>query len=193
MLPLKWRRLRCWMGGCLVGFVLTGPALAAPGVVAAAGAPESSIDFVATLRELRGALREVSELRQTVKKRGDAIKEACVYERQRAIAQAVDSTEEAQVAWERAMKRGEAGRTQAQKEQARAEKAAELVRKLVSAAENCVGEELRGGTRPTTVTVKGPGPLDDPKAGPDELVRANQVRLELPSRPNPASVFRPSR
>lgn len=189
MLPLRWRRLRGWLGGCFAGLMLAGAAVAAPSPAPA----EAPIDFVATLRELRGALREVSELRQTVKKRGDAVKEACVYERQRAIAQAVDSTEEAQVAWEGAMKRGESGRAQAQKEQARAEKAAELVRKLVSAAESCVGEELRGGTRPTTVTVKGPGPLDDPKAGPDELVRANQVRLELPSRPNPASVFRPSR
>lgn len=189
MLPLECRRLRCWILGCFAGFMFAGSALTLPSAVAA----EASIDFVATLRELRGALREVSELRQAVKKRGDAVKEACVYERQRAIAQAVDSTEEAQVAWEGATKRGESGRAQAQKEQARAEKAAELVRKLVSAAENCVGEELRGGTRPTTVTVKGPGPLDDPKAGPDELVRANQVRLELPSRPNPASVFRPGR
>jgi predicted transcriptional regulator len=178
-----------WPLGLLSSFLLAGQALAASPT---AEAPvTASVDFGATLRELRGALREVSELRQAVKKRGDAVKEACVYERQRAIAQAVDSTEEAQVAWEGAMKRGESGR--AQKELARGEKAAELVRKLVSAAESCVGEELRGGTRPTTVTVKGPEKLDDPKAGPDELVRANQVRLELPSRPNPASVFRPSR
>jgi len=204
-LPLKRRRLGRWLSGLLSSFLLAEQAFAAPlppaapaetPVAAPASTPAAPpalapVNFAATLRDLRGALREVSELRQTVKKRGDAVKEACVYERQRAIAQAVDSTEEAQVAWEGAVKRGESG--QAQKELARAEKAAELVRKLVSAAENCVGEELRGGTRPTTVTVKGPGPLDDPKAGPDELVRANQVRLELPSRPNPASVFRPSR
>lgn len=177
------RGLAC-LGG-LASLVLALQVFAAPA--------ELEIDFAATLRDMRAALREVSSQRQAVKKRGDAIKEACVYERQRAIAQAVDSTEEAQAAYERAVKLGEAGREKAQKEQARAQKAAELVRQLVSAAEACVGEELRGGTRPTTVTVKGPGPLDDPKAGPDELVRANQPRLELPSRPNPASVFRPSR
>lgn len=186
MAPLKWRRLlSVRIGAQLIGACLAVGALAAPA--------EPSVDFAATLRDMRAALREVASQRLAVKKRGDAIKEACVYERQRAIAQAVDSTEEAQLAYEHALKQGEAGKQKAQEEQARAQKAAELVQKLVSAAEACVGEELRGGTRPSAVTVKGPGPLDDPKAGPDELVRANVARLELPSRPNPASVFRPSR
>ena len=152
---------------------------------------DAPIDFSVALREMRASLREVTNLRNTVKQRGDAIKAACVYERQRAIAQAVDSTEEAQVSFERASKQGESGQAQAQIEQTRAKKASEIVRKLVSAAETCVGEELRGGTRPTTVVVKGPGVLDDPHAGPDEIVQANPIRLELPSRPNPASVFRP--
>lgn len=191
ILPLKWRRRRLWRIVCGVQVASLWLGLR---VFAATPEPAAAeVDFAVTLRDMRAALREVSSQRLSVKKRGDAIKEACLYERQRAIAQAVDSTEEAQASFERAAKQGEAGREKAQKEQARAQKAAELVRSLVSAAEACVGEELRGGTRPTTVTVKGPEKLDDPKAGPDELVRANTTRLELPSRPNPASVFRPSR
>ncbi len=162
---------------------------------ASANAPGAApeLDFVAALRELRSALHEVSTQRQRVKERGDKLKEACLYERQRAIAQALDSTEVAQVAWEAAVKQGEAGKTRAHDEQARAQKAVELVRELRSAAESCVGEELRGASRPTTVTISGPGKLDDPQAGPAEAAQDNVLRLELPARPNPASAFHPSR
>jgi hypothetical protein len=159
--------------------------------VHAAPAEPATTDFAATLREMRAALREVTSLREGVKKRGDKLKEACIYERQRAIAQAVDSTEQAQVAFEAASKKGDA--SQAQAERARAQKGVELVRALHSAATECVGEELRGASQPTKVTVSGPGLLDDTKPGPDEAARANTVRLELPSRPNPASAYRLAR
>jgi len=188
MVPMKRRRtLRSASG--------TGAAALAI-LLAGGGAPaKAAPDLAATLTEMRTALREVSSHRQNAQKAGDKLKEACLYERQRAIAQAVDSTEAAQVSWEVAMKQGEAGKARAAEEEARAGKAMALVRALRGAAETCVGEELRGVSRPTTVTVSGPGMLDDPKAGPDELSRpsANLARLELPARPNPASVFRPSR
>jgi hypothetical protein len=185
MVHMKWRRLLWRAFSVCLGLALA----LGDGEVRADAVP----DFAATLKEMRAALREVSSQRQNAAKRGDKLKEACLYERQRAIAQAVDSTEAAQVAWEAAVKQGEAGKAAAQKELLRADKAIELVRALHSAAEACVGEELRGGSRPTTVTVNGPGKLDDPKAGPDEPARANVVRLELPSRPNPASAYRPMR
>ena len=60
-------------------------------------------------------------------------------------------------------------------------------------AEGCVGNELVVGSRATSITVSGGGQGDDPKAGPSELQTIRPVRLELPSRPNPASAFRPSR
>jgi hypothetical protein len=154
-------------------------------------APFTAADFAAILRELRAALREVSEQRLAVQRRGDQLKASCLYERQRAIAQTVDSAEQAQTAWEAARKRGDAGL--ASNEQSRGQKAAELARSLRTAAESCIGAELRGASRPTTVTTSGPGRLDDPQAGPAERTQANLTRLELPSRPNPASAFRPSR
>jgi hypothetical protein len=166
---------------------------ATPSVAIGSAGVAQELDFVALLREMRGALKEVISQRENVKKHGDKLKESCLYERQRAIAQAVDSTETAQVAWEAAVKQGESGKARAQTEQARAQKAIELVRTLRSAAEDCVGEELREASRPTTVTANGPGALDDPLAGPAESLNANLIRLELPSRPNPASAYHPTR
>ncbi len=188
----KSRRLRCAALGAGVGLVLTLLEIGLGGSAFAQGTKESDLNFAATLRDMRAALREISSQRQAVKQRGDKLKEACLYERQRAVAQAVDSTEVAQVAWEAAVKQGAAGKERAQQEKARAAKASELVRTLRTAAEACVGEELSGVSQPTRVTVSGPGKLDDAQPGPAELVTANTARLELPSRPNPASAFRPS-
>lgn len=169
------------------------PATPAPASPAPTPAPVASaeLDFAATLREMRSALREVTAQREAAQKKADKLKEACLYERQRAIAQAVDSAEVAQVGWELAVKQGET--VKARDEQGRALKAVELVRSLRGAAESCIGEELRGASKATTVTAQGPGKLDDPKAGPIESAVANTVRLELPSRPNPSSAFRLAR
>lgn len=165
------------------------PAAAATATPAPAAGTE--LDFAATLREMRAALREVTGQREGAQKRGDKLKEACLYERQRAIAQAVDSAEVAQVGWEQAVKQSDT--VKVRDEQGRALKAIELVRSLRGAAEGCIGEELRGASKPTTVTASGPGRLDDPNAGPVESANANPLRLELPSRPNPASAFRSAR
>lgn len=166
-------------------------AASATPVAASPVAASAELDFAATLREMRSALREVAAQREGAQKKADKIKEACLYERQRAIAQAVDSAEVAQVGWELAVKQGET--VKARDEQARALKAVELVRSLRGAAESCIGEELRGASKATTVTANGPGKLDDPKAGPVESATANTLRLELPSRPNPSSAYRPAR
>lgn len=189
MVLMKRRRQLSWMAGVFCALCYGAPDVYADTKPAPPSPVTSS--FEPPLREMRAALREVSEHRKAAQQRGDKLKEACLYERQRAIAQAVDSTEVAAVSFEAANKLGEAGKAQA--EIARAEKAVELVRTLRTAAEACIGEELRGTSKPSTVTVNGPGKLDDPQAGPSEAARANVVRLELPSRPNPASAFRQPR
>ncbi len=153
-------------------------------------AGERSVDFVAVLRELRSALHEVSTQRAAAQKGGDKVREICLYERQRSLAQALESAEVARVAWESAKQYGELSR--ARDEQARAQRALELGRSLRSAAESC-GGSVPVAAKPTTVAVAGPGQLDDPQPGPRELAKPNPLRLELPSRPNPASAFRQAR
>lgn len=171
-------------GGAICGALLwAGVAVAAPG--------EAAVDFVATLREMRSALNEVSTQRSAARKQGDKVREVCLYDRQRALAQALESTEAAHLSREAASKSGDAARVRV--EEGRASRALELVRSLRSAAEGCVGSQPTGGSRPTSVVVTGPGTLDDPQPGPSERTQQNPLRLELPSRPNPASMFRPSR
>ncbi len=67
--------------------------------------PEKPLDFASVLAEMRSAVSQVSTLRQRADKSGDKLKEACLYERLRAMAQAVDSAQVAQVAWEGAVAR----------------------------------------------------------------------------------------
>ena len=151
---------------------------------------ERPVEFVALLRELRSAVHEVSTQRAAAQKGGDKVREICLYERQRALAQALESAETARVAWESANQAGDTSR--AQTEQGRAQQALRLGRSLRSAAESC-GGSVPVAAKPTTVTVAGPGQLDDPQPGPTELAKPNTLRLELPSRPNPASAFRQAR
>lgn len=151
---------------------------------------EAKVDFVAVLRELRSAVHEVSTQRAEAQKAGDKVREICLYERQRSLAQALESAEAARVAWETANQASDAAKVRT--EQARAQRALELGRGLRSAAESC-GGSVPVAAKPTTVTTAGPGLLDDPRPGPSELAKANTVRLELPSRPNPASAFRAAR
>lgn len=148
------------------------------------------VDFVAVLRELRSAVHEVSTQRTEAQKAGDKVREICLYERQRGLAQALESAEQARVGWESANQASDG--TRARTEQGRAQRARELGQALRSAAESC-GGSTPVAAKPTTVTAAGPGPLDDPRPGPSELAKPNPLRLELPSRPNPASAFRAAR
>jgi hypothetical protein len=141
--------------------------------------------------EIRSAVTQITALRKSATQGGDKVKEACLYDRLRSLAQTLDSAQVAQVGYESALVRGD--KTRAQSEQARADKALELAHKLRSDAENCVGNELRTGPRATTVTVTSTGASDDPFAGPGEMGTIRPVRLEIPSRPNPASAFHPLR
>lgn len=183
------------MGLCCLGAASTSAALAAPAepsVTAPAAAPRASTpDFATGLTELRGALTQATTLRKAAGERGDKLKEACLYERQRALAQVVESAQAAQVAFEAASARSD--QTAARAEQARLLKALELGRQHREAAESCVGNDLAVKPRATSVTVDGPKIGDDPQAGPSEAWTVRPARLELPSRPNPASAFRPAR
>lgn len=165
------------------------PVVAAAATVKPAAAP--TVDFAAVLFEVRSAVTQVAGLRKSASAQGDKIKEACLYERLRALSQTAESTQIARVAWENASERSDAAAMAAEK--GRAHKALELAQKLRTDAENCVGSELRPGAKETTVTVNSDGASDDKLAGPSELWSVRPVRLELPSRPNPASAFRPSR
>ena len=141
--------------------------------------------------EIRSSVSQITALRKSATQSGDKVKEACLYDRLRSLAQTLDSAQVAQVGSESALAHGDKER--ARSEQARADKALELAHKLRSDAENCVGNELRTGPRATTVTVTSTGASDDPLAGPGEMATVRPVRLELPSRPNPASAFHPPR
>lgn len=182
-------------GLCCLGVASTDAALAAPTEPAvaapAAAARASTPDFAAGLTELRAALAQATTLRKAAGERGDKLKEACLYERQRALAQVVESAQAAQVAFEAAGARSD--QTAARAEQARLLKALELGRQHREAAESCVGNDLAVRPRATSVTVDGPKIGDDPQAGPSEAWTVRPARLELPSRPNPASAFRPVR
>lgn len=178
-----------WSVAGLVALALTGwaaPARAATPTETTA----PTVDFVAVLRELRSAVGELSVQRAAAQKKGDKLRELCLYERQRSLAQALENTEAARLGWEAATKAGDEAK--ARTEQTRAQRALDLARNIRSAAETCGGTEPVNA-KPTQVTVSGPGPLDDAQPGPRETVAPNTLRLELPSRPNPASMFRPSR
>lgn len=198
---MRSRRWTLWFGlgaaALTVGVGHSQSAIAAepvaPAAVAAANKPAAAptVDFAAVLFEVRSAVTQVAGLRKSASAQGDKIKEACLYERLRALSQTAESTQIARVAWESASERSDAAAMAAEK--GRAQKALELAQKLRSDAENCVGSELRPGAKETTVTVNSDGASDDKLAGPSELWSVRPVRLELPSRPNPASAFRPSR
>jgi hypothetical protein len=163
---------------------------AAPSPPAPAAAPATP-DVAAEVSEIRSAVHQITELRKAAQQSGDKIKETCLYDRLRSLSQTLESAQTAQVAYEGAQRRGD--KAQARSEQARADKALELMHKLRSDAENCIGNELRSGPRATTVTVTSSGASDDPAAGPAEMGTIRPVRLEIPSRPNPASAFHPVR
>lgn len=148
-------------------------------------------DLAAIVSEIRSSVSQITALRKSALQSGDKVKESCLYDRLRSLAQTLDSAQAAHVAHEAAVARGE--QATARSEQARAHKALELSHKLRSDAENCVGNELRSGPRATTVTVTSTGASDDPLAGPSEQWTVRPVRLEIPSRPNPASAFHPPR
>src|SRR5262249_31987480 len=107
----------------------------------AAAKPAAAPDLAAIVSEIRSAVTQITTLRKSATQSGDKIKEACLYDRLRSLAQTLDSAQVAHVAHESAEQRGDMA--QAQSEQARAEKALELAHKLRSDAENCVGNELR--------------------------------------------------
>ena len=160
------------------------------GEVAATEPVAPTVDFGGVLRELRSAVNDVSAQRSAAQKKGDKLREICLYERQRSLAQAIENTEAARLGWEAATKAGDEAK--ARTEQTRAQRTLELARSTRSAAETCGGSQP-ANAKPTQVTVSGPGLLDDAQPGPRETVAPNTLRLELPSRPNPASMFRPSR
>ena len=141
--------------------------------------------------EIRSSVAQITALRKSALQSGDKVKESCLYDRLRSLAQTLDSAQLAHAGYENAVARGESDK--ARSEQARGKKALELAHKLRSDAENCVGNELRSGPRATTVTVTSSGASDDPLAGPSEQWTVRPARLEIPSRPNPASAFHPPR
>lgn len=166
------------------------PSLPTANPVGGRDVADRPVDFGAVLRELRSAVQEVSTQRAEAKRAGDKVREICLYERQRSLAQALESAEQARVGWESANQAGDGAR--AQTEQGRAQRARELGQALRSAAETCGGSSPVAA-KPTTVAAAGPGRLDDLQPGPSELTKPNPLRLELPSRPNPASAFRAAR
>lgn len=187
----KQQRESSWSGpsGRLLAIALC---LAGAGAQAAEPAEPTAptVDFGGILRELRSSVNDISTQRAAAQKKGDKLRELCLYERQRSLAQALENTEAARLGWEAATKAGDEAK--ARTEQSRAQRTLELARNIRSAAETCGGTEPVNA-KPTNVTVSGPGLLDDPQPGPRESVSPNSLRLELPSRPNPASMFRPSR
>lgn len=156
-----------------------------------AAATAAPTDLGAIVSEIRSSVTQITALRKSALQSGDKVKESCLYDRLRSLSQTLDSAQAANVGYEAAAARGEAAA--ARSEQARGKKALELAHKLRSDAENCVGNELRSGPRATTVTVTSTGASDDPLAGPSEMWTVRPARLELPSRPNPASAFHPPR
>ncbi len=166
------------------------PAAAAATVPPAASAA-STVDPKLAIAEQRLSVGQVTSLRKAALEKADKVKEICLYERLRGLQQTLESTQVAVAALEAAVASGNQASERAERE--RVQKALELSRQLRTDAESCMGNELITGSRATSVTVSGGGQGDDPKAGPSELQTIRPVRLELPSRPNPASAFRPSR
>ncbi len=169
----------------------TAPPAAATAPAAPAAAPSGPSDLTAVVTEIRSSVAQITALRKSAVQSGDKVKESCLYDRLRSLAQTLDSAQIAHAGYDSAVARGESDK--ARSEQARAKKALELAHKLRSDAENCVGNELRTGPRATTVTVSSSGASDDPLAGPSEMWTVRPARLEIPSRPNPASAFHPPR
>ena len=169
----------------------TATTTAPPATTTAAAAPSAPSELQAVVTEIRSSVAQITALRKSAVQSGDKVKESCLYDRLRSLAQTLDSAQIAHAGYENAVARGESDK--ARSEQARAKKALELAHKLRSDAENCVGNELRTGPRATTVTVTSSGASDDPLAGPSELWTVRPARLEIPSRPNPASAFHPPR
>ena len=167
------------------------PASASPATSGAATSPVTPVDPKLALSEQRSSVSQVQALRKTSADKGDKVKELCLYERLRGLQQTLESTQVAVAALEAAAARGDQAAEKAERE--RLSRALELSRQLRTDAEGCVGGELVTGSRATSITVTGGGQGDDPKAGPAELQTIRPVRLELPSRPNPASAFRPAR
>ncbi|MBL8635136.1 MAG: hypothetical protein JNM40_18060 [Myxococcales bacterium] len=167
------------------------PASASPATSGAATSPVTPVDPKLALSEQRSSVSQVQALRKTSADKGDKVKELCLYERLRGLQQTLESTQVAVAALEAATARGDQAAEKAERE--RLSRALELSRQLRTDAEGCVGGELVTGSRATSITVTGGGQGDDPKAGPAELQTIRPVRLELPSRPNPASAFRPAR
>ena len=145
-----------------------------------------AVDAKLAITEQRSSVNQVMQLRKSAADKGDKVKESCLYERLRGLSQTLDSTLVAVAALEAAGARGD------QKSE-RVARGLELSRQLRTDAEGCVGGELVTGSRATSISVSGGGQGDDAKAGPAELQTIRPVRLELPSRPNPASAFRPAR
>ena len=163
------------------------PAAAATSAGSApAGSAAQAVDPKLAIAEQRSSVGQVQALRKT-----SADKELCLYERLRGLQQTLESTQVAVAALESATARGDQAAEKAERE--RVSRALELSRQLRTDAEGCVGGELVTGSRATSISVSGGGQGDDPKAGPAELQTIRPVRLELPSRPNPASAFRPAR
>ncbi len=168
------------------------PAAAATSAGSApAGSAAHAVDPKLAIAEQRSSVGQVQALRKTSADKGDKVKELCLYERLRGLQQTLESTQVAVAALESATARGDQAAEKAERE--RVSRALELSRQLRTDAEGCVGGELVTGSRATSISVSGGGQGDDPKAGPAELQTIRPVRLELPSRPNPASAFRPAR
>ena len=163
-----------------------------PAVTATPATPAAPVvDTKLAIAEQRSSVSQVQALRKSATDKGDKVKEACLYERLRGLQQTFESTQVAIAALEAAVARGDQAGEKAERE--RVQRALELSRQLRTDAEGCVGNELVTGSRATSISVSGGGQGDDPKAGPSELQTIRPVRLELPSRPNPASAFRPAR
>ena len=165
------------------------PTLAVTATPATPAAP--AVDTKLAIAEQRSSVSQVQALRKSATDKGDKVKEACLYERLRGLQQTFESTQVAIAALEAAIARGDQAGEKAERE--RVQRALDLSRQLRIDAEGCVGNELVTGSRATSISVSGGGQGDDPKAGPSELQTIRPVRLELPSRPNPASAFRPAR
>lgn len=164
----------------------------APAVTATPATPAApAVDSKLAIAEQRSSVSQVQALRKSATDKGDKVKEACLYERLRGLQQTFESTQVAIAALEAAVARGDQAGEKAERE--RVQRALDLSRQLRTDAEGCVGNELVTGSRATSISVSGGGQGDDPKAGPSELQTIRPVRLELPSRPNPASAFRPAR
>jgi hypothetical protein len=160
-----------------------------PGTASQPGSPV--VDIKLAITEQRSSVSQVTALRKSAADKGDKVKEACLYERLRGLQQTFESTQVAVAALEAAIARGDQASERSERE--RVQRALDLSRQLRTDAEGCVGNELVTGSRATSISVTGPSQGDDPKAGPAELQTIRPVRLELPSRPNPASAFRPAR